>query len=446
VRVNREILGEYAAGSLWLFPGVSAAIALVLGWLVSGIDVGPQSAWAVVAFQGTADDARTLLIAVTGTVITVIALVLGLTVVALQLSSTQFSPRLLRNFIRDRPNQLVLSVFSAAFAYSAAGLYTVGVSSGVRTESYPRLAVTGALVLLFATLAAVIYFADHLMHSIQIDAIAKRVERDTLLVVRSGLGQAETRTPTPPPWAVRLPSTRSGYVQRVDLEQLLAMARRESISLCLRPRVGEHVVAGTMLAWAWRATSTEACPDPAVLTKDLASGVRIGFERTLEQDAAFGIRQLVDIACKALSPAVNDPYTAIQAIDHMAVIFCALAVRPVGDYLAVDDRHAARVIIPGRRFGDYLATMSGLIRRYGSREPTVLLALLRLLESCAAFVGNDKDRRDAIDDQAHVILEDAERDIAQPADVAPVRAAVAALHRIIGQRCSRARPTGCQIS
>jgi uncharacterized membrane protein len=137
VRVNREALREYATGSLWLFPGVSAATALVLGWVVSGIDIDPQSVWALFAFQGTADDARALLIAVTGTVVTVIALVLGLTVVALQLSSTQFSPRLLRNFIRDRPNQLVLSVFSAAFAYSAAGLYTVSVSSGARTESYP---------------------------------------------------------------------------------------------------------------------------------------------------------------------------------------------------------------------------------------------------------------------------------------------------------------------
>src|SRR5213593_3713102 len=112
--------------------------------------------------------------------VTVIALLLGLTVVALQLSSTQFSPRLLRNFLRDRPNQLVLSVFVATFAYSAAGLYTVGVSAGARSEEYPRLAVSGAIVLLFASLAMVVYFADHLAHSIQIDAIATAVERSAL--------------------------------------------------------------------------------------------------------------------------------------------------------------------------------------------------------------------------------------------------------------------------
>ena len=117
---------------------------LVAGTVISQVTVDPGSGWAPLAFQGTADDARTLLITIASTVVTVIALVLGLTVVALQLSSTQFSPRLLRNFLRDRPTQRVLSVFLSTFTYSAAGLYTVGVSSGTRTEQFPRLAVTGA--------------------------------------------------------------------------------------------------------------------------------------------------------------------------------------------------------------------------------------------------------------------------------------------------------------
>jgi uncharacterized membrane protein len=109
--------------------------------------------------------------------VTVIALVLGLTVVALQLSSTQFSPRLLRNFLRDRATQVVLSAFIATFVYSAAGLFTVGLEAGGRTETYPRLAVSGAIALLFVSLGMVVYFADHLVHSIQIDAINRRVGR-----------------------------------------------------------------------------------------------------------------------------------------------------------------------------------------------------------------------------------------------------------------------------
>src|SRR5205814_8105267 len=163
-----------------VWPTVSVAAAGAAGWLWSAVSFGMHPP---LAFQGTPDDARNLLIGIAGTMVTVIALMLGLTVVALQLSSTQFSPRLLRNFLRDRPNQIVLSVFVATFAYSAAGLYTVGVSGGSRTGSFPRLAVSGALVLLFISLGLLVFFADHLVHSLQVDAIMRVVERGTLGVI-----------------------------------------------------------------------------------------------------------------------------------------------------------------------------------------------------------------------------------------------------------------------
>jgi uncharacterized membrane protein len=116
---------EYVGGALWVLPSVAALVALAVGYGISQIDIPPESRLGWLAFQGTADDARVLLITISSTVVTVIALVLGLTVVALQLSSTQFSPRLLRNFLRDRPTQVVPSVFLATFVYSAAGLFTV---------------------------------------------------------------------------------------------------------------------------------------------------------------------------------------------------------------------------------------------------------------------------------------------------------------------------------
>ena len=112
--------------------------------------------------------------------VTVIALLLGLAVVALQLSSTQFSPRLLRNFLRDRPNQIVLSVFVGTFGYSAAGLFEVGVSGGERVDEFPRFAVTVAVALLFLSLGLLVFFADHLAHSIQVDHVLRVVERNTL--------------------------------------------------------------------------------------------------------------------------------------------------------------------------------------------------------------------------------------------------------------------------
>ena len=243
--VGRDALREYLRGALWVLPTLSVLAALGAGAVLSSVSVGPRSP---LAFQGTPDDARTLLFGITGTMITIIALLLGLAVVALQLSSTQFSPRLLRNFLRDRPNQVVLSAFVATFAYSAAGLYTVGVSGGNRTASYPRLAVSGAIVLLFLSLGLLVFFADHLLHSIQVDAIMDTVQRNTLAVIGGGLLTGGQEAPAPPDWAVPVMSRCSGYVQAVHPRALLAQAARHGVSVRLRPRVGEHVVAGTITA------------------------------------------------------------------------------------------------------------------------------------------------------------------------------------------------------
>jgi uncharacterized membrane protein len=420
---------ESVRGSLWFLPTLSAFAALGVGSLLSLVNLGARSP---LAFQGTPDDARSLLIGIAGTMVTVIALLLGLTVVALQLSSTQFSPRLLRNFLRDRPNQIVLSAFVATFAYTTAGLYTVGVSGGNRTTGFPRLAVTGAIVLLFISLGMLVFFADHLAHSIQIESIMAVVERNSLAVINGDLLEGGALPPPIPEDAVSIPAPRSGYVQAVRVERLLAAAGSDRLHVRLRVRAGEHVVAGMTLVWVWpvrpgapaRATAVRAALDNAV---------RIGRERTFEQDAAFGIRQLVDVACKALSPAVNDPYTAVQAVHRLSVLFGALAARRLGYHVARDPS-GAEVIVPGRYFGDYLSTMCGLIRRYGSAEPTVSTALLRLLSVCATVDGPDPDRLAAITEQCRIVLEDAEREVRQPADLAPVRAEATAVRAAVDRR------------
>ena len=430
--MDREALREYAGGALWVLPGVSGLVALAVGAAMSQIQVSADSPF---AFQGTADDARSLLVTISGTVVTTIALVLGLTVVALQLSSTQFSPRLLRNFLRDRPNQVVLSIFVASFTYSAAGLYTVGVSSGTRVEEFPRLAVSGAILLLFVSLAAVVFFADHLAHSIQIDAITKRAEQGTLAVLRATATEVEVNTPDPPEWAVPVPALRSGYVQAVNPERVLPFAGRFRATVRLRPHVGEHVVAGTTLAWTWQRTASDQPTDVRELGRVLNRAVRVGFERTLEHDIGFGIRQLADVACKALSPAVNDPYTAVQAIDHLKVIFCEIAARPLGDTVSRDSTGRGVVIIPERTLEELLSITCGLIRRFGAKEPTVLVALLRMLGTCAEFVRDDDRRRlQAIDEQAALIFTQGEAEIAQPVDLAHVQAAADPLRQRIRSR------------
>ena len=414
---------EYVRGSLWVIPTGCVIGALLLGALLSQVDVGPDS---ILAFQGTADDARAMLSGITGTMITVIAVVLGLAVVALQLSSTQFSPRLLRNFLRDRPNQIVLSVFVGTFGYSAAGLFEVGVSGGERVTEFPRFAVTVAIGLLFLSLGLLVFFADHLAHSIQVDQVMRVAENATLDVIRK-LPTGGERMETPPPGAHVVAARSSGYVQVTYVAALRRTAAAHRVRIRLRPRVGEHVVAGTVLAWVWP-TDERSQLTPGLDTA-VTEAVRIGFERTLEQDPGLGMRQLCDAACKALSPAINDPYTAIQAIEHLSVLYRALAARPPADVVVPAPQ--GLVMIPSRSFTEHLALGVGLIRRYGAAEPTVIVALLRLLTTALEACGHAREHRAAITEQADLLVSAAQREIAEPADLALVHSERAALDHAV---------------
>ncbi len=417
--IRRDVWREYSRGSLWLLPVVAVVVSVGLGAVLSRINVSPDS---LLAFQGTADDARNLLIGISSTMVTVIALLLGLAVVALQLSSTQFSPRLLRNFLRDRPNQVVLSVFVGTFGYSAAGLFEVGVSGGERVTEFPRFAVTVAVGLLFLSLGLLVFFADHLAHSIQVDQVMRVAENATLDVIRK-LPTGGERMETPPPGAHVVAARSSGYVQVTYVAALRRTAAAHRVRIRLRPRVGEHVVAGTVLAWVW--PTDDRSPLPPGLDAAVTEAVRIGFERTLEQDPGLGMRQLCDAACKALSPAINDPYTAIQAIEHLSVLYRALAARPPADVVV----HAPQglVMIPSRSFTEHLALGVGLIRRYGAAEPTVIVALLRLLTTALEACGHAREHRAAITEQADLLVSAAQREIAEPADLALVHSERAAL-------------------
>jgi uncharacterized membrane protein len=430
-RVSRLLQADHVQGGLWIIPAIFMVGALAAGGLLSLIEVDPTSP---LAFPGTVDDARALLINISTAMMTVIALVLGLTVVALQLSSTQFSPRLLRNFLRDRPIQLVLGAFVATFVYSVAGLYTVGVSGGERTDEYPRLAVSGAILLMFISLGLLVYFAHHLTHSIQIDSIMDVVQRNALTAIVDGLPSrpAALAEALPDADPLTIDAPRSGYIQAVRMDLLLATARRQEALIRLRYRVGEHVVAGTTLAWVWPATTSGRRPDEAACRATVGKAVRIGSERTFEQDAAFGIRQLVDITCKAMSPAINDPYTAVQAVQRLSVLFAALAVRPLGPQTA--SAGCAEVVIPGREFADYLATMCGLVRRHGAGEPTVAVAALQLLATCADGCLPEADRFDAVERATDLIVRHAELRVLQPEDLTDVHAMAEVVRTTVARR------------
>jgi uncharacterized membrane protein len=157
MRARRETLLEYLGGALWAVPAVFALLALAVGSLLAMVNLGPASALYPLLFQGSAEDARKVLLTIVAASLSATAIILGLTVVALRTASSQYSPRLLRNFLRDRYTQVVLGIFVGTFVYSAAGLYTVGVHAGTRTADYPRLAVTMALGLTFACVAALVF-------------------------------------------------------------------------------------------------------------------------------------------------------------------------------------------------------------------------------------------------------------------------------------------------
>ncbi len=430
--MGRDALREYSRGSLSFLPVVSVGVSILLGAVLSRVEVGKSSP---LAFQGTADDARSLLIGISSTMVTVIALLLGLAVVALQLSSTQFSPRLLRNFLRDRPNQVVLSVFVGTFGYSAAGLFEVGVSSGQRVDEFPRFAVTVAVVLLFVSLGLLVFFADHLAHSIQVDNIMRVVEQATLPLI-AHLPAGSESAPVAPAEALAVPSRVSGYVQTVAADQLLAVATANQVNIRLRARVGEHVAAGTTLAWMWPAEPGGTRPQSGDCASELAGAVRIGVERTLEQDPGLGLRQLIDCACKALSPAVNDPYTAIQAIDHLSVLFSALVARPLGDAVLHDRVRTVAVVVPGWSFAEHLSLGVGLIRRYGVSEPTVACALLRMLATVSAAADNDTAKLSVIENEARLIVAGAEREVVEPADLDAVHTAMDVLRDVLAAQAA----------
>jgi uncharacterized membrane protein len=214
---------------------------------------------------------------------------------------------------------------------------------------------------------------------------------------------------------------KSGYVQTVHPELLLPLASQAGVTICLRSKVGAHVVAGTTIGWVWAPTAEDPRPDPEPFEQAVDADVRIGFERTLEQDVAFGIRQQLDIACKALSAAINDPYTAVQAINHLSEICCELAVRPLGADILTDSAGRGRVVVPGNTFRDYVYFVSGVLGRYGAHDVTVMTALSHLVRSCVEILPAGSDRLTPLHQVAGGILVDAKRGMVRARDVETIR-------------------------
>jgi uncharacterized membrane protein len=187
-----------------------------------------------------------------------------------------------------------------------------------------------------------ICFIHHLAHLIQIDTIMSGIERETREVIDdvypTSPAPRSRSSAAPTAWAVVVPAISSGYIQAVEPDPLVRAATHHDLVIRLARRVGDHVVTGTPIAWAWQRSPDQPPVQAALLQAPLGDAVHVGFERTMLQDVLFGLRRLVDIANRALSPAVNDPYTVIQAVPHLAVLLCSLAPRRLGDRLCYDSK------------------------------------------------------------------------------------------------------------
>ncbi len=397
--------------SLWFLPSVFVVLALAAGYLLSQVEL-TGGIWDSLIFQGSAGAARELLVVVAGTMITVTGLVFVLTVVALQIASTQFSLRLLRTFLQDTGTRLVLGVFVATFAYSLGGLFTVGQTADDGSPFVPRLAVTGSLLLALGSVGMLVYYIQHITNSIRIDTVMVGVRTVTQRSIRrhfpgrvTDVDDSPGPRPTPPADAAIITSDRSGYIQEHDIEALLAVTRRFDVGIQLRHQVGQHVVAGAPLGWVW-ADRTLSAVDVETIHVPVNRAVARGDERRVEDDVGFGLRQLVDIAVRAVAPSLNDPYTAVQAVQHLSVLLTELATVDISDHCH-GDRDRLRLFVPVPTFGVFLDIVVGNLRRNARNRPRVLVELFRMLEN-AAVTGAPASRRTEIADRVRQIMSDVE--------------------------------------
>ncbi len=338
--------------------------------------------------------------------ITVTGLVFSLTVVALQMASSQFTPRLLRTFLSDGGNQAVLSTFLGTFAYALTVLRSIR-SPDEGVAFVPDVAVTVGLALTLLSVGMLVYFFHHLTQQLRVENILQEVTSDTSALVQRALSDVEpdaVEPPSVPDHALPLPVRRSGYLQAADSQILTDIADDLGLSIRLRPTVGTHLTLGGTLGWVWPDGPKAAVQlDTDAISKRVHDGVQIGPERTLQQDIAFGLRQLVDIAARALSPGINDPTTAVAALHALAEVLAGLCGQGLGPIVTVGEE-GRTVVVPRPTYGELLALACDQPRRYGRDEPAVLSELLRLLTDLAEVAVGD-DERDAIREQIEMTVD-----------------------------------------
>ena len=365
--VSLERVRDELRSMFWLVPAacVVTAIGVAVGLIALDQALGAVSPG--VLFPGPPSGARSFLSSITQAMIAFTGLVFSITIVILQLTSGQFSPRVLRAFLRDRAIQFTLGVFISTFVYAMVVQRAVTGSAG-HHPFVPRVAVTGALVLVLASVGLFIFYIHHVANMVRVATIVASLgaESRDLLECRYPASQpAVGPLPDLGPAARVIAAPRPGVLVSVNEKALAGLAERIGCVVVLAARVGDYLPAGAPLL-RLHPYADGAGDVPEIDERHLLAEVAQDTERTMEQDLAFGFRQLVDIAERALSPAINDPTTACQALDVLHDLLRRLAVRhlPSGRLSGADG--SLRLIVPQYSFADFVDLAVQEIWRYGS--------------------------------------------------------------------------------
>ncbi|MBD2258040.1 DUF2254 domain-containing protein [Pseudanabaena sp. FACHB-2040] len=419
-------LWDTLQSSYWFLPTIMAVGAIALAFGLVALDRTtpkdvPGLSW---LYQGGADGARAVLSAIAGSMATVAATAFSITIVALQLASSSFGPRLLRNFMQDQGNQIVLGTFIATFIYCLLVLRTI------RGEDYqlfvPQLSVTVGVVLAIISIGVLIYFIHHASTIIQVSHVIAEVSHDleqvTDRLFPENLGQnfqnqEDGSEEIPGDFeanAYSVLATGTGYLQGIDDKTLMKIACQANLLLCLQTRPGEFILQKSPLVLVY---PSDRISDK--LEEHIRSAFLLGRDMTEQQDVAFPIEQLVEISLRALSPAINDPFTAIRCIDRLSAGLARLASREFPSPYRYDKSYKLRIIAEPVTFERLADTAFNQIRHYGCSDRMVASRLLDAIATVARFTRNSKQRY-ALQQHAEAVWSDSQRQLAQKQDLEAV--------------------------
>lgn len=398
--------------SFWFIPGLMVFSAIGLSFLLVAMDrrVEPdQYRLFGLLYNGGAEGTRVVLSTISSSMITVAGVAFSITIVALTLASSQFGPRLLRNFMRDTGNQIVLGTFIATYIYCLIVLRSV--RSVEEHVFVPDIAVTFAIALALINAGVLIYFIHHVSSSIHANRVIAAVDSELSGHIQrlfpdelgDEIEKIDNDRRRPPTKAARhqqfhdIAALQSGYLQAIDRDSLLKITRESDFIIHLPYRPGDFIVEGGTLA---RVEGVKPVAEDRA--EKIVNSFIVGQQRTPEQDAEFAIHQLVEIALRALSPGINDPFTAITCVDQLGSALCRLTDRAFPSTYQYDDDGKLRVIANPLTFEGVTNAAFDQIRQFGRTSVAVTIRLLETLKTVAEHARNT-EQREAVLRQAGMI-------------------------------------------